>query len=80
VKTVEEHLMFISAHKRDWEERLRILLLACRASTHETTGGMPASMVFRTELCLLCDLLFSAPTDKEQSMTDYMVDLVDRAT
>jgi hypothetical protein len=38
----------------------------------------PANMVFGRELRLPCDLLFGAPPDKEQSTTDYVVDLVER--
>jgi hypothetical protein len=36
--------------------------LACRASTHDTTGLTPASLVFGRELPLPCDLLFGAPS------------------
>jgi hypothetical protein len=57
------------------DERLLIFLLAYRASTHETTGTVPASMVFGIEICLPCDL-FGAPSDKEQSRTSYVADLV----
>jgi hypothetical protein len=35
-------------------------------------------MVFRREPCLPCDLLLRAPPDKEQSMPDYVMDLIDR--
>jgi hypothetical protein len=46
-------------------ERLELevthLLLAYRASTHETTVKTPASMVLGSELRLLCCLLFGAP-------------------
>jgi hypothetical protein len=79
VKTVEEHLRkVVYTHQRDWDERLPIFLLAYRASTHETTGMMPANLVFGRELRLPCDLLFGAPPDKEQSTTDYASDLVER--
>ena len=44
--------------------------MAYRASTHETTGVTPANMVFGRELRLPCDLMFGAPPDKEQSVTD----------
>jgi hypothetical protein len=37
----------------------------------------PTTMVFRRELCIPCDLLFEASLNKEQSTTDYVVDLVD---
>jgi hypothetical protein len=46
-----------------------------RASTHETTGGTPASMVFERELRLPCDFMFGAPTDKDQSATNYVVEV-----
>ena len=35
-------------------------------------------MVFGRELRLPCDLMFGAPPDKEQSMTDYTTHLVER--
>jgi hypothetical protein len=71
----------VSTHQWDWDERLPIFLLACRASTHETTGVTPSSMVFGQELHLPCDLKFGGPPDKEQSMqtikltllNDYMI-------
>ena len=78
MKTIEEHLRkVVSIHQWGWDERLPIFLLAYQASTHETTGVMPASMVFGRELCLPCDLMFGAPPDKEQSVTDYTADLVE---
>jgi hypothetical protein len=77
VKTVEEHRRkVISMHHRDWDEWLPIFLLSYRASTHETTGTKPTSMVFRRELHLPCDLLFGAPHNKEQSMINYVVSAV----
>jgi hypothetical protein len=67
VKTVEDHLRkVVSVHQRDWDERLPIFLLAYWASTHETTGVTLANMVF------------GAPTGKEQSVTGYTADLVER--
>jgi hypothetical protein len=45
-------------HQRDWDARLLIFLLAYRASTHDTTGLTPTSLVFGRELQLPCDLLF----------------------
>jgi hypothetical protein len=79
VKTVEEHMRkVVSNHQRDWDERLPIFLLAYRASTHESTGVMPANMVFGSELRLPCDLMFGAPPDKDQSVTDYTAGLVER--
>ena len=78
VKTVLEHMKVVSNHQRDWEERLPLFLMAYRASTHETTGVTPANMVFGRELRLPCVLMFGASPDKEQSVTDYAADLVER--
>jgi hypothetical protein len=51
IKTIEEHLRkVIASHQRDCDERLHLFLLAYRASTHDTTGFTPASLVFRREL------------------------------
>jgi hypothetical protein len=78
IKTVEEHLRkVVASYQRDWDERLHLFLLAYRASTHETAGLTPASLVFGRELRLLCDLLFGAPPDRERPTTDYAADLVD---
>jgi hypothetical protein len=78
VKTLEEPLgKVIVMHNRYWDNRLLLLLLANKASTHETTGIMLISMIFGRNLCLPCDLLFGLPRDKEQTMTDYVTDLVE---
>ena len=60
----------VSSHQRDWDERVPLFLMAYRASTHETTDVTPANMVFGREVRLPCDLMFGAPPDKEQMMTD----------
>jgi hypothetical protein len=79
VKTVEEQVRkVVSVHQRDWKKRLPIFLLGYRASIHETTGSTPAGMVFGRELRLPCDLFFGAPSNKEQSTIDYVVDFADR--
>lgn len=60
----------VSSYQRDWDERVPLFLMAYRASTHETTDVTPANMVFGREVRLPCDLMFGAPPDKEQMMTD----------
>jgi hypothetical protein len=73
VKTDEEHpRKVITTHLKDWDEKLPIFLLAYAASTHETTGMMPTSMVFGRELSLPYDLFIRAPPNKEPSTTDYV--------
>jgi hypothetical protein len=48
-----------------------------RASTHDTTGSTPGSLVFSPELRLPCDLLFGAPPDKERPTTVQAAELMD---
>jgi hypothetical protein len=62
IKTVKKHLRkVVPSHQRDMDARLPIFLLAYRASTHDSTGLTPASLVFGRELRLPYDLLFGAP-------------------
>lgn len=64
--TVEEHLWeAIASHRRNWEERLSIFLLAYRASAHDITGFVLTSLVFGRDLWLTCDLLFGANPAKK---------------
>jgi hypothetical protein len=73
MKTVVGHLRkVVSGHQRDWDERLPIFLLVYQASTIETTGLTPASMVFGTELHLPRDLLFESLPNKVNNISDLM--------
>jgi hypothetical protein len=75
VNAVDEHLrMVASTHQRDWHERRPIFLLAYRASTYETIGTTPASMVFGREIRLPCDLFRAPPMVYDR----LRVDLFDR--
>jgi hypothetical protein len=77
VKTIEEHLRkVVASNQRDWDKKWPLFLIAYRASTHDTTGLTPASLVFRRELRLPCDLLFGVPPDKERPTTNYAAELV----
>jgi hypothetical protein len=51
----------VSSYQRDWDERLPLVLLVYRVSTHETTGVTLPNVVFGRELRLPCDLMFGAP-------------------
>jgi hypothetical protein len=79
VKTIEEHLRkVVTYNQRDWDEKLPLFFLAYRASTHDTTGLTPGSLVFGRELRLACDLLLGVPPDKERPTTDFEAELVDQ--
>jgi hypothetical protein len=79
IETIEEHLRkVVASHQRDWDERLPLFLIAYRASTQDTTGLTPVSLVFGREIPLTCDLLYGVPPDKERPTTDHAADLVNR--
>jgi hypothetical protein len=80
IKTAEQHLReVVASHQRDTDARLPIFLPAYRTSTYDTTRLTPASLVFRRELRVPCDLLFvaSPPPDKEWPTVDHVANLVD---
>jgi hypothetical protein len=77
IKTVEEHLRnVVASNQKDWDVILPLFLLAYRASTHDTTGFTPASLLFGTELRLSSDLLVGTPTDKERPTIEHAANLV----
>jgi hypothetical protein len=77
-KTVEERLRKIVAlPQRDWDAILPNILLAYMAFPHDTTGWIPASLVFGREPRLPCDLLFAAPPDKERPSINHAANIVD---
>jgi hypothetical protein len=79
VKINEAHLRkVVTPNQRDWDEKLPLFLLAYRASTHDTTGLTPASLVFGRELRLTCNQLIGVPPDKERPTTDFAAELVDQ--
>jgi hypothetical protein len=79
IRTVKEHLhKVVALHQSNWDARLPSFFLAYIASTHDTMGLTPASLVFGRELWLLpCDLLFGAPPDKEWHTINHTTNLVD---
>jgi transposase InsO family protein len=77
IKTVEHLRKVVASHQRDWDARLPIFLLAYRASTHDTPGLTPANLMFWRDLRLPGDLLFGAPSDKEQPTINHAADVVD---
>jgi transposase InsO family protein len=50
IKMIEDHLQkVVASHQRDSDDRLLLFLLAYMASTHDTTGLTPGSLVFGRE-------------------------------
>jgi hypothetical protein len=71
MRTVKDHLKkVVLIHWRDWDERLPLILLAYRASTHETTGMTPIWCLGGSYIRpTTCSFRFPHP-NKEQQMTD----------
>jgi hypothetical protein len=89
VKTIEEHLRkVVSAHQRDWDERLPAGLPSINSRDHRRDA---CYMVFGREFRLPSDTKFEAPPAREQSTvyrlqstvyrlqsTNYAAELVER--
>ncbi|GFU90793.1 retrovirus-related Pol polyprotein from transposon 412 [Trichonephila clavipes] len=55
--------LLVSSNQQDWDKKLPFFLLAYRSAVHETTCYSPSHMLFRRDLRLPADLLFSRPSD-----------------
>ena len=53
--------MAVSDNERDWDQQLPTLLLAYRASKHETTGTTPFFLKFGRDQLLPEDVMYSLP-------------------
>jgi hypothetical protein len=68
IKTVEEHLRkVVASNQRDWDAMLLLFLLACRVSTHHTTGFNLGEL----------RLPSGTPPDKEQLTIEHAANWVD---
>ena len=57
---------YISDTQDDWDENRPLLMLAYRASIHETTGVSPAMMMFGRELTLPVDMTLGRPIREDR--------------
>jgi hypothetical protein len=73
IKTVKEHLQKVVTSQRDWDARLPIFL-AYTASTRDTAGLTPSSLMFRRLVQLPYDLFFGAPpTRKDPQLITWQI-------
>jgi hypothetical protein len=77
IRTVKEHLKSCYIAPEGLGQRLSLFLLAKGASMHDTKSWTLASLVFRREPQLPCNLLFQAPPNKEQPTINHAVKFVD---
>ncbi|GFX69654.1 retrovirus-related Pol polyprotein from transposon 412 [Trichonephila clavipes] len=59
-------------NQQDWDNKLPFFLHAHRSTVHETIGYSPSQMLFRRDLRLPTDLLFSHPPDTPLAPEKYI--------
>ncbi|GFX81922.1 retrovirus-related Pol polyprotein from transposon 412 [Trichonephila clavipes] len=64
--------LLVSSNQKDWDKKLPFFLLAYRSAVHETTGYSPSQMLFRRDLRLTADLLFSRTPDAPLAPEEYV--------
>ncbi|GFX19507.1 retrovirus-related Pol polyprotein from transposon 412 [Trichonephila clavipes] len=67
-----KRLQLLQSSQQDWVKKLPFFLLAYRTTVHETTGYSPSQMLFRRDLRLPADLLFSRPPDAPLAPEEYI--------
>ena len=73
-RTLEAMLsMFVADHQRDWDEHLPIVMMAYRATKHESTGCSPNKMMLGREVEIPVDLLYRVPSDTEDEVPEGLV-------
>lgn len=75
VKTVEEHLRkVVLTHQKDWDKRMHNFLLTYITQTHKNDSHHHDVQKRATSALRTC---FCGSPDKEQSATQYVVELMD---
>ncbi|GFS91965.1 hypothetical protein TNCV_1931361 [Trichonephila clavipes] len=64
--------LLVSSNQQDWDKKLPFFLLSYRSAVHETTGYFPSQLLFRRDLRLPADLLFSRPLDAPLAPEKYI--------
>ena len=65
IRTVTSVISKIAEEQEEWDQHLPKVLLALRASTHETTGFSPSMLMFGREMRLPIDAMREAPPLEE---------------
>ncbi|GFU87651.1 hypothetical protein TNCV_2935731 [Trichonephila clavipes] len=64
--------LLVSSNQQDWDKKLPFILLAYRSAVHETTGYSPSQLLFRRDLRLPADILFSWLPDAPLAPEEYI--------
>ena len=69
----------VSAHQRDWDQRLPYAMAAYRASRHEATGFSPNMLMLAREARMPVDIVYGPPPEHpEPSYDSYVSSMRDR--
>ena len=72
--------MYVEKHQNQWDEYLPYVMLAYRASVHESTGFSPNMLILGREFQIPIHTVVLTPLSSKQeahSMNDYVADLQD---
>ena len=70
---------FISENQRTWDKDLSILMMAYRATPHETSGFTPTELMLGRQISMPIDIQVGLPPESEpQEELQYLVDLRER--
>ena len=68
-QTVQTMLaMYVDEDRSDWDDHLPYVMMAYRASTHETTKCTPNKVVFGREISLPIDVVAGSPVDRNDTV------------
>jgi hypothetical protein len=68
-RTVQNMLsMFVNENRADWDDLLPYIMMAYRATVHESTGFSPNQMMFGREISCPLDLMVGLPPDYRESI------------
>ena len=57
VKFIQMFSIFVNENRNDWDDHLPYLLMAYRATIHDSTGYTPHNIIFGRDLICSCDII-----------------------
>lgn len=69
---------YVSTNQKDWDKHVQTVLMAYRASPHESTGITPNKMMFGREVDLPIDTMCVLPREGHRDVSSYVSDLEKR--
>ncbi len=66
---------YVSTNQRDWDRYVQSVLMAYRASPHESTGITPNKLMFGREVDLPIDVMCGLPREEHPDVSSYVSDL-----